>query len=138
MHATDAKRRMMRETDAHISRLTGQLFGPAYLDGLMVDPTSLWWSRPTVAAVLAAEAMRSGAGLAMIGAIQRAHYVEGRRVVDDDTLVEAARARAGRRRLSPNARGGAHRPPHPGNARADAALRAARFPQLPPGAGGRP
>ena len=92
VHATDAKRRMMRETDAHISRLTGQVFGPAYLDGLLVDPTSLWWSRPTVAAVLAAEAVRSGAGLAMIAAIQRAHYVEGRRVIEDDTLVETTRA----------------------------------------------
>ena len=27
----------------------------------------------------------------MIAAIQRAHYVEGRRVVDDETLVELAR-----------------------------------------------
>ncbi len=40
MHATDAKRRMMRKTDARISRLTGQTFGPAYLDGLLIDPAS--------------------------------------------------------------------------------------------------
>lgn len=89
-HATDAKRRMMRETDDHIGRLTGQVFGPAYLDGLLVDPASLWWSRPTIAAVLAAEAVRPGIGVAAIAAIQHAHYVEGRRVADDAVLVEAA------------------------------------------------
>ncbi len=91
VHATEAERRMMRETDAHIGRLTGQVFGPAYLDGLLVDPASVWWSRPTVAAVLAAEALRPGRGVAMIGAVQHAHYVGGRRVVDDAILVEAAR-----------------------------------------------
>ncbi len=91
VHATDAKRRMMRETDAHISRLTGQVFGPAYLDGLLVDPASVWWSRPTVAAVLAAEALRPEAGVPMVAAIQHAHYVEGRRVADDEVLVDAAR-----------------------------------------------
>ena len=89
-HASDAKRRMMRETDAHIGRLTGQVFGPAYLAGLLVDPDTVWWSRPTIAAVLAADAVRGGAGVAMIGAVQRAHYVEGRRVVDDEVLAEAA------------------------------------------------
>ena len=45
VHATDAKRRMMRETDGRISELTGQPFGAAYLDGLLVDPASIWWSR---------------------------------------------------------------------------------------------
>ena len=92
VHATEAKRRMMRETDARISQLTGQVFGEAYLEGLLIDPESLWWSRPTVAAVLAAEAVRAGQGPAMIAAIQRAHYVEGRRVVEDAVLVEAAAA----------------------------------------------
>ena len=90
VHATDAKRRSMRETDARISRLTGQPFGPAYLDGLLVDPASTWWSRPTIAAVLAADAVEDGRSLAMIGAIQCAHYVEGRRVVDDAVLADAA------------------------------------------------
>ncbi len=94
VHATDAKRRMMRETDGHFSWLTGQVFGPAYFDGLLVDPESVWWSRPTIAAVLAAEAVRPGAGVAMIAAIQHAHYVEGRRVVEDDVLV-ARRVRPG-------------------------------------------
>ena len=91
IHATGAKRRMMRETDGRISQLTGQVFGEAYLEGLLVDPESVWWSRPTVAAVLAAEAVQAGQGLAMVAAIQRAHYVEGRRVVEDAVLIETAR-----------------------------------------------
>ena len=92
VHASEAKRRSMRETDARIAQLTGQPFGRAYLDGLLVDPASIWWSRPTVAAVLAAEALQADRGPAMIAAIQRAHYVEGRPVVDDSLLAEAAAA----------------------------------------------
>ncbi len=91
VHATDAKRRMMRETDGRIGQLTGQPFGPAYLDGLLVDPASVWWSRPTVAAVLAADAVAFGRGVDMISAVQRAHYVDGRRVVETDVLVDVAR-----------------------------------------------
>ena len=90
VHATEAKRRSMRETDARIAGLTGQPFGEAYLHGLLVEPASLWWSRPTIAAVLAAESLEAGQGLAMIAAIQRAHYVEGRRVVADAVLAQAA------------------------------------------------
>ena len=92
VHATDAKRRSMRETDARIGQLTGQPFGDAYLEGLLVDPASVWWSRPTIAAVLAAEDLEAGQGLTMIAAIQRAHYVEGRRVIEAVVLAEAARA----------------------------------------------
>ena len=90
IHASEAKRRSMRETDARIAHLTGQQFGQAYLQGLLVDPTSIWWSRPTIAAVLAAEALQADCGLAITAAIQHAHYVEGRPVVDDGVLVEAA------------------------------------------------
>ena len=92
VHATDAKRHSMRETDARICQLTGQPFGEAYLEGLLVDPASVWWSRPTIAAVLAAEGLEAGQGLAMIGAVQRAHYVAGCRVVEDAVLAEAAGA----------------------------------------------
>ncbi len=91
VHATDAKRRNMRENDDRISQLTGQVFGKAYLDGLLVDPESTWWSRPTIAAVLAAETLQAGQGAAMIAAVQHAHYVEGLRVVDDAVLAGAAR-----------------------------------------------
>ena len=60
IHAPDAKRRMMRSTDDRIAELTGQSFGAAYLDGLLVDPATIWYSLPTVAAVLAADQVQSG------------------------------------------------------------------------------
>ena len=90
IHAPDAKRRMMRSTDDRIAELTGQSFGAAYLDGLLVDPATIWYSLPTVAAVLAADQVQSGLGLAMMSAIQRAHYVDGRRVVQDQVLTDIA------------------------------------------------
>ena len=91
VHAPEAKRGSMRETDARIARLTGQPFGEAYLEGLLVHPASIW-SRPTIAAVLAAESLEVRCGPAMIAAVQRAHYLEGRRVVEDAVLVEVAGA----------------------------------------------
>ena len=92
VQAPAAKRRSMRETDARIARSTGQPFGQAYLEGLLIDPASVWWSRPTIAAVLAAESLEAGRGLAMIAAVQRAHYLEGRRVVENAVLADAADA----------------------------------------------
>ena len=77
VHAPEAKRRMMRATDGRIADLTGQVFGAAYLDGLLVHPDTVWYSRPTIAAVLAAGQMRDVQDLTMLTAIQRAHYVDG-------------------------------------------------------------
>ncbi len=90
IHAPDAKRRMMRATDGRIAGLTGQVFGAAYLDGLLVDPETVWHSRPTIAGILAADQLQRGTGLAMMEAIQRAHYVDGRRVVQDQVLTGLA------------------------------------------------
>ncbi len=90
VHAPEAKRRMMRSTDGRIAELTGQVFGAAYLDGLLVDPATIWHSRPTIAAVLAADQLQNGQGLALLSAIQRAHYVDGRRVVQDQVLTDVA------------------------------------------------
>ena len=89
-HASDAKRINMRDTDARIAGLTGQKFGEAYLEGTLFDPATVWWSRPTIAAVLAAEALEAGRSLAMMGAVQVAHYFEGRRVVETSVLVDIA------------------------------------------------
>ena len=91
IHASAAKRRMMRSTDDRIGQMTGQPFGEAYLEGTLVDPDTIWHSRPTIAAILAAQGLAPGAGLAMMAAIQRAHYVEGSRVVERAVLVELAR-----------------------------------------------
>ena len=90
VHAPEAKRRMMRATDGRIADLTGQVFGAAYLDDLLVHPDTVWYSRPTIAAVLAAGQMRDVQDLTMLTAIQRTHYVDGRRVVQDQVLADIA------------------------------------------------
>lgn len=86
------KSRYIREHDARIVALTGMTFGPAYLDELLADRDTLFWSRPTIAAILAAGAIRPDAELAMLHAIQHAHYVEGRRVVEPAVLADVAEA----------------------------------------------
>lgn len=84
---TEERRRSMREADGRIAHLTGQPFGPAYLDGLLAAPDTVWHSRPTIAAILAAEQLEPGIALATMTAIQRAHYVEGRAVVSESVLT---------------------------------------------------
>ncbi|PRY04508.1 DsbA family protein [Paraburkholderia sp. BL25I1N1] len=89
-HVAPDKRAYMRRSDARIAELTGVTFGAAYLDGLLVDRDTVFWSRPTTAAVLAAGAIEQGADLRMLRAIQHAHYVEGRRVVEIPVLTAVA------------------------------------------------
>ena len=49
------------------------MFGDAYLDGLLVDADTVFWSRPAIAGVLAAGTIEPGAELRMLRAIQHAH-----------------------------------------------------------------
>jgi len=84
------KRAYVRQNDARITALTGMTFGPAYLDSLLTDATAVFWSFPTIAAVLAAGAMETGADLRIMHAIQYAHYVDGRRVVETPVLTDVA------------------------------------------------
>jgi len=86
----EAKRKQVRVADGRIHDLTGQIFGPAYLDGLLDHPDSIWHSPPTIAAVLAAQTMVESQAFPMIAAIQKAHYVDGRRVVDVNVLTDIA------------------------------------------------
>ncbi|MGU3494477.1 DsbA family protein [Xanthobacteraceae bacterium A53D] len=81
-----AMRQHIRVADGRIAEMTGQRFGSAYLDGLLPDPAFTLHSLPPIAAVLAADEMRAGAGLEMLGAIQRAHYGDGLRVIEPATL----------------------------------------------------
>jgi putative protein-disulfide isomerase len=76
--------------DRRIAELTGQPFGEGYFEGLLRDTGAVMDSAPPTTAALAAEAMRAGAGLDMIHRLQRAHYVEGRRIADPDVLTAAA------------------------------------------------
>ena len=86
----ETKRKQVRVADGRIHDLTGQIFGAAYLDGLLDHPDSIWHSPPTIAAVLAAETMAESMAFPMIAAIQKAHYVDGRRVIDIDVLADIA------------------------------------------------
>ncbi len=78
--------------DRRIAELTGQPFGAAYFDGLLCDSGAVMDSEPPTTAVLAAESLRAGGGLDMIHRLQRAHYVEGRRIADPAVLQDLAGA----------------------------------------------
>jgi putative protein-disulfide isomerase len=75
--------------DRRIAEYSGQPFGEAYFEGLLRDHTALFDSAPPIAAVLAAEQME-GRGLELLGRLQSAHYVEGRRIADESVLFELA------------------------------------------------
>ncbi|MGF6491432.1 DsbA family protein [Pseudomonas frederiksbergensis] len=75
--------------DRRIAEYTGQPFGEAYFEGLLRDETAVFDSAPPIAAVLAAEQI-AGRGLALLGRLQTAHYVEGRRIADNTVLLELA------------------------------------------------
>lgn len=75
--------------DRRIAEYSGQPFGEAYFEGLLRDHSAVFDSTPPIAAVLAAEQM-TGQGLALLGRLQSAHYVEGRRIADESVLFELA------------------------------------------------
>jgi putative protein-disulfide isomerase len=76
--------------DRRIAELTGQPFGEPYFEGLLRDTGAVMDSEPPTTAILAAEALRAGGGLDMVHRLQRAHYVEGRRIADADVLKALA------------------------------------------------
>ena len=86
---TEGLRRYVMEHDQRIGALTGQPFGDAYLNGLLRDTGAVLDSEPPIAAILAADLL-GGRGLDMLERIQKAHYVEGRRVADRGVLVGLA------------------------------------------------
>ena len=75
--------------DHRIAQYTGQPFGEAYFEGLLCDTTAVFDSQPPTTAVLAAEQL-AGRGLELLGRLQTAHYVEGRRIADIDVLMAIA------------------------------------------------
>lgn len=75
--------------DRRIAEYTGQPFGEAYFEGLLRDHTAVFDSAPPIAAVLAAEHI-AGRGLELLGHLQSAHYVQGRRIADEAVLQALA------------------------------------------------
>jgi len=75
--------------DRRIAEYTGQPFGEAYFEGLLRDHSAVFDSAPPITAILAAQAL-AGRGLELLGRLQTAHYVEGRRIADIEVLLELA------------------------------------------------
>ena len=75
--------------DRRIAEYSGQPFGEAYFEGLLRDQSAVFDSAPPIAVVLAAEQM-GGRGLELLGRLQNAHYMEGRRIADESVLFELA------------------------------------------------
>ena len=84
-----ALRNYVMPHDHRIAELTGQKFGDGYFNGLLLDETAVFDSAPPIRAILAAEDM-AGRGLDMLSRLQVAHYVEGKRIADDDVLQALA------------------------------------------------
>jgi len=82
-------RRYIEQADRRLAEISGQPLGDAYRKGLLFDPALVLDSKPVIAAVVAAEQL-AGEGMAMLAAIQHAHYVDGRHVVRDDVLKDLA------------------------------------------------
>ncbi|MBB4843072.1 putative protein-disulfide isomerase [Paucibacter oligotrophus] len=79
--------------DRRIAALSGQPFGSAYTEGLLKDLGAVLDSGPPITAILAAQQLGGAQqGLAMLGRIQQAHYVQGRRVAEAEVLQTLALA----------------------------------------------
>jgi putative protein-disulfide isomerase len=87
---SDAKRSSIRFADARIGELTGQVFGEAYLNGLLGDPDVVYDSAAPIRGILAAQTIKPGSGVAMLKALQRAHYRRGLRIVESATIAGVA------------------------------------------------
>ena len=85
-------RRYIQQADTRIAQMSGQPFGQAYLSGSLLDATLVLHSRPTIAAVLAAQTLDPGKALPMLRGIQHAHYEQGQRVVEREVLCDIAEA----------------------------------------------
>jgi putative protein-disulfide isomerase len=83
-------RRYIQQADRRVGEISGQPYGEAYLRGLLLDPALVLDSRPTIAAVLAAQALDPEKTLPMLRGIQHAHWEHGRRVVEREVLYDIA------------------------------------------------
>ncbi len=87
---TPALRQFVFKHDLRIAELTGQPFGEAYREGLLYEDGVMFDSEPPITAMLAAAALGGELALVekMLRRIQRAHFVEGRRIAEPAVLAE--------------------------------------------------
>jgi putative protein-disulfide isomerase len=85
-------RRYIQQADRRIAQTSGQPFGEPYLNGLLLDASLVLDSRPVIGAVLAAQSLDASKALPMLKGIQHAHYEQGRRVVEEETLLDIAQS----------------------------------------------
>lgn len=86
---TPQLRQFVLSHDQLIANASGQPFGRAYQDGLLNDRNAVFDSAPPTAAILVAQ-QQAGQGLAMLAAVQQAHYVDGRQINQTDVLTDLA------------------------------------------------
>lgn len=86
---TPQLRQFVLSHDQLIANASGQPFGRAYQDGLLNDRSAVFDSAPPTAAILVAQ-QQAGQGLAMLTAVQQAHYVDGRQINQTDVLTDLA------------------------------------------------
>jgi putative protein-disulfide isomerase len=89
---SDSFRRHVVDADGRIASLTGQTFSPAYFEKLLPNPSTVFYSLPPIAAVRAAQRLDARRALDFLFALQRAHYVEARRIVELEVQIEVAAA----------------------------------------------
>jgi putative protein-disulfide isomerase len=77
---TESLRGFVMQHDERIAAMSGQPFGAGYVDGLLRDTGAVFDSEPPTTAIVAADAF--GKAVAMLDRIQKAHFVEGRRITD--------------------------------------------------------
>jgi putative protein-disulfide isomerase len=76
--------------DQRIAAMTGQVFSPAYFDGVLSDFDAPLDSGPPTLAFAVADLLRRGSGLALLDRMQRARFVEGRNLTSTETLLDLA------------------------------------------------
>lgn len=84
----DQWRQFLLDTDKQIAGITGQTFGDNYHQMLQQNDVILD-SLPPITAIITADKL-ANKGLAMLNAIQTAHYIDGLRVSDENILLQLA------------------------------------------------
>jgi putative protein-disulfide isomerase len=87
---SEAQRQHIRAADSRIGEMTGQIFSEAYLNGLLSDPDTVYDSSMPIRGILAADRIKPGTGLAMLQALQQAHFRRGLRIVEASTIADVA------------------------------------------------